>query len=118
MNEFYADQYKFEGISINNKVNIADFWIDPYDSLVNSDFINKLKLIESAKCKSPKESPEYIPKVIDDVIICFDFNEDDNYEKITKFWDPENFNVNNKINLLSLFKKNWIKFWLYKLFQI
>ena len=109
MNEFSVDQYKFEDISINNKVNIADFWIGSYNSLLNSDFINKLKLIESAKCKSPKESPEYIPKVIDDVIICFDFNEDDNYE-ILNFWDPEYFNVDNKINHLSLFKKIELNF--------
>ena len=82
MNEFSVDQYKFEEISINNKVNIENIWIDSCDSLLNSDFINKLKLIESSNSLSPTESSEYTPKVIDDVIICFNFNEDDNYEKL------------------------------------
>ena len=110
MNKFSADQYKFKEISINKIVNMEAIRIDSYNSLLNSDFINKLQLIESANSLSPKESSEYTPKVIDDVIICFNFNEDDNYEKVINFWDPEYFNVDNKINHLSLFKKNWIKF--------
>ena len=91
---------------------MKDIWIGPYNSLLKFDLIDKLQLIESANCFSTEESSENTQKVIDNVIICLYFNENDNYEeKITKFWDPEYFNVNNKINLLSLFKKNWIKFW-------
>ena len=86
MNKFSADQYKFKEKSINKIVNMEAIRIDSYNSLLNSDFINKLQLIESANSLSSEESSEEssknTPKVIDDVIFCFDFNEDDNYEKL------------------------------------
>ena len=90
---------------------MEDMWIDPYKLLLNNYFINKLQSIESANRFSIEESSENTQKVIDNVIICLYFKEDDNYEeKITNFWDPEYFNFNNKINLLSLFKKFELSF--------
>ena len=72
--------------------------IGAYNSVLNSNFINKLQLIESANSlfteesseesseksseESSEESSKNTPKVIDDVIIYFDFNQKDNYEKL------------------------------------
>ena len=38
------------------------------------------------------------------------FNNDDNFERIADFANSENFNIDNKINLLNLFKKIYLDF--------
>ena len=84
---------------------MEDIWIHSC-RLWDSDFINKLQLIESANYLSPEEPPENTQKIIDNVILCFDF-----YEiEITDIGNPKLDSDNGEINILSLFNSIWIRY--------
>ena len=103
MNKFSVDKYKFGDKNINNRVNMEDIRIYPHDSPFASDFVNKLQLIESANSASPTETFKNTHKIIDNVIIRFDFDEGDSIDKIADFANPKYCYLRSKENLLNLF---------------
>ena len=82
---------------------MKDIRINLYSSLLNSDFIDKLQLIESANCAYSIDTFKNTQRVIDNIIISFIFLKDDSLDKIIDFVNPEYCNLRSKRNLLNLF---------------
>ena len=104
VNQFTLDQYKFGEKSINNRLNMEDTRIYPHISHLTSYFINKLQLIESANCVYSTETFKNTQKVIENLIMCFEFTKNDDIDKITDFANSKYFHLDSKANLLKYFK--------------